>query len=399
MKHSFVKRSISLIVLLVLLVVSIPIPASAAAGIANNGHAGIYIDINAHPFTTYANKSWGEYAYGPSGCAWFASARACQLTGKDTPIWSGSSWYDSAYSYYGYSRGRTPQAKALVCYEGHVSVLEQINGDSFVISEGGYTPASGNSYTIIHTLSRSQVESARNGAFLGYVYLGVGSSSQSVALGTDFYAYIHNSQSNRVLTSTTAVNAVWGNVTVQPYQATKRQLWRFSRNSDGSYTIFSAYGGGCLDVGNADKNNGANLTVNTSTGHAAQKFYITEGNLGYVFRTALCSTVIDIDSSVTPVDGTNVQMWTYGNGLYQQFNIYKVANTYPPLASVGDTNWDEKVDTLDALRILQHTVKLINLDYTYNEVADINSDQAINATDALLILQKIVKLIPSFPAK
>ena len=69
MKRSFVKRSISLIVLLVLVAVSVPIPASAAAGIANNGHAGITIDINAHPFTTYANKSWGQYAYGEAGCA------------------------------------------------------------------------------------------------------------------------------------------------------------------------------------------------------------------------------------------------------------------------------------------------------------------------------------------
>lgn len=400
MKYSFPKRVLTLVLLLCLLVgTALPAGAVTYNGIANNGSNGITIDIYSHPFSTYANKSWGQYAYGPSGCAWFASARACQLTGIDTPIWSGSSWYNSAYANYGYTRGSTPRAKALACWEGHVSVVEAVNGDSIVISEGGYQPASNNDYTIIQTMSRSQVESARNGAFLGYVYLGVGSNTSSVELGTDFYAYIHNGPSNLVLTSNTPNGAVWGNVNAQPYQATKRQLWKFVRNSDGSYTIFSTYGGGCLDVGDAVTSNGANLTVNNSSGHAAQRFYITEGPSGYVFRTALCSTVIDIDSSVTPTNGTNVQMWTYGNGIYQQFNIFKVANNYPPLASYGDINFDGSVNASDALMALQHSVQLITLDYTYNETADVSADNQINASDALMILQKSVGLLGVFPAK
>ena len=119
----------ALLLVLVLSFQFLPLSADAwtGNGIANNGYDGISINIYAHPYTTYANKSYGQYAYGPSGCAWFASARACQLTGKDTVIWSGQSWFDSAYSYYGYSRGSTPMAKALVCYTNHVAVVEAVS--------------------------------------------------------------------------------------------------------------------------------------------------------------------------------------------------------------------------------------------------------------------------------
>lgn len=51
--------------------------------------------------------------------------------------------------------------------------MESVNGNSITISEGGYTwnDSPNYDYCIIQTLTRSQVESARNGKFLGYVYL------------------------------------------------------------------------------------------------------------------------------------------------------------------------------------------------------------------------------------
>ena len=52
----------------------------APSGIMNNGEGGIYIDINASLYTDFAQKSYGGYAYGTQGCAWFASARLCQVT-------------------------------------------------------------------------------------------------------------------------------------------------------------------------------------------------------------------------------------------------------------------------------------------------------------------------------
>lgn len=50
--------------------------AGAPSGIAGNGTGGIFIDINAAPYTNYANiPNWGKYAYGTGG------ARGLRLPG------------------------------------------------------------------------------------------------------------------------------------------------------------------------------------------------------------------------------------------------------------------------------------------------------------------------------
>ncbi|BEI59025.1 hypothetical protein Blut17040_00540 [Blautia luti] len=60
--------------------------ATCSSGIKGNG---ISININAAPYTTFASYPWGQYAYGKEGCAWFASARVKELTGKGSAIYSG----------------------------------------------------------------------------------------------------------------------------------------------------------------------------------------------------------------------------------------------------------------------------------------------------------------------
>lgn len=162
--------------------------ASPRGPIANNGTNGIYIDILSAPYTTYANKSYGQYAYTDVGCAWFASARACQLTGKDSAIWSGQSWYDGQYANYGYSRGSQIKAKALVCYTNHVAVVERVDGNIVTISEGGVSDSAyaANGYCWITTKTIAEVESsnARRGNFLGYVYLGVSVNNEPLTKPT-----------------------------------------------------------------------------------------------------------------------------------------------------------------------------------------------------------------------
>ena len=150
----------------------------AAAGIAGNGTQGIYIDINAAPYTTMAQvPTWGKYAYGVSGCAWFATSRAKQLTGKNiSNIYAGPNWYNNMYRSFGFSRGKdipTTQ-KALACYNGHISVVEKVVGNTVYISEGGNQSYGGNSYCCIRGVSKAYLTGANiNGGFIGFVYLGV----------------------------------------------------------------------------------------------------------------------------------------------------------------------------------------------------------------------------------
>ena len=169
------KRLLSLLLALVLLASFVPIMTQDASahgsnGIYGNGTGGVYIDIYSNEFVTMSQTSWGQYAYGPQGCAWFATSRQWQLTGNYSVIWDGNSWWNNGNGQLGYPTGRTIKAPAIVCYSGHVAIIEAVSGDRALVSEGGRTDFPNNDYCHLGWQSISYVESSSRG-FLGYVYL------------------------------------------------------------------------------------------------------------------------------------------------------------------------------------------------------------------------------------
>ncbi len=179
-KHQqrYVKKSKSFIVLFFLILCIFGrfniVNATCSSGIKGNGTNGISININAAPYTTFAGYSYGQYAYGKEGCAWFASARVKELTGQGNTIFSGWAWYNTQYGNYGFSRGSVPKAKSLACYGKHVAVVEAVNGDTVTVSQGGMSGLSdaAHGYCVISTMSRSKLESQGGcGTFYGYVYM------------------------------------------------------------------------------------------------------------------------------------------------------------------------------------------------------------------------------------
>ena len=169
------KRLLSLLLALVLLASFVPIltqdaSAHGSNGIYGNGTGGVYIDIYSNEFVTMSQTSWGQYAYGPQGCAWFATSRQWQLTGNYSVIWDGNSWWNNGNGQLGYPTGRTIKAPAIVCYSGHVAIIEAVSGDRALVSEGGRTDFPNNDYCHLGWQSISYVESSSRG-FLGYVYL------------------------------------------------------------------------------------------------------------------------------------------------------------------------------------------------------------------------------------
>lgn len=65
----------------------------------------------------------------------------------------------------------------------------------------------------------------------------------------------------------------------------------------------------------------------------------------------------------------------------------------------GDVNSDTKINSSDALLVLQHSVQSIRLEGDQFTAADVNADEKINAGDALSILQYAVGTINKFPAE
>lgn len=61
----------------------------------------------------------------------------------------------------------------------------------------------------------------------------------------------------------------------------------------------------------------------------------------------------------------------------------------------GDVSGDFKINSQDALMILQHSVGVITLDASAKILADVSKDNKINSSDALMVLQYSVGLIPS----
>lgn len=155
------------------------------AGIQNNGKGGIYIDIYSEPFTTLAKL--GFDAYGPTGCGWFASARAKQLTGNpNITTWNQIGWYkNGGAEKCGFSKGSQIKAPSLVCWGSHIAVLEKIEGGTYYFSEGGTGYAPSNDYTRLFKKEDWEIQdylyknTEINGdrTFLGFVYLGTGAST------------------------------------------------------------------------------------------------------------------------------------------------------------------------------------------------------------------------------
>lgn len=165
---------VMVIVMITLMLLGFTEPAFAASapakGIKGNGLNGIYIDITKSPYTD-SRYNYSNLAFTDRGCTCFAAARASQLTGKTLTVYSGKAWYNSKYANYGFTRGSSVRAKAFACYEGHVAVVERVDGNTVTVSEGGYrSVGSAYGYCYLHTMSVSSLESARNGKFLGYVY-------------------------------------------------------------------------------------------------------------------------------------------------------------------------------------------------------------------------------------
>lgn len=134
-------------------------------------------------------------------------------------------------------------------------------------------------------------------------------------LGTDFTA-------NIIAAKDTSLSLVANGTAVQLSANSTEgpQVWKFVRQSNGSYVITNMGGSGkVLDAGDAD----INITIATSNGSKEQQWYLYEKNGTYILKPASCTyAVMDLQNSKVTSGSGAVRNGVSGNNA-QRFKIVK----------------------------------------------------------------------------
>lgn len=320
--------------------------------IQNNGLGGITIDISKPPYSTF---DYNNYKYSQVGCAWFASARVNDLTGKGNVVWGSSNWWNYGPDY-GFTPTQTPTAPAIICWggndinsDGHVAILEKIEGDTAYISEGGYVweDSYNNSYCRIYTVN---VNSIKNASFtidankvkhyyplLGYLSLGtpvdprpIGPEMEKGAGQTipDGNYWINSSMSpslfidpapgNDVPAASGANVATWDYGDTLPPAA---DVWTIKYLNNGFYSITQMGTKMSLDVTGSEKYSETNLQMYQLWGdnNAAQQWSIKKTDKGYTIQSRCNSFFVDSQGGIP--EPSNIFLYQGNGGSGQAFNF------------------------------------------------------------------------------
>lgn len=115
----------------------------------------------------------------------------------------------------------------------------------------------------------------------------------------------------------------------------------------------------------------------------------TKGSNGF-YRANICASPKNGKEYFV---GTNtIEVYLKENtSCFDSYKIEILGESKPVSGASGDVNSDKKVNSQDALMVLQHSVGIITLSSEQKKAADMNSDKKINSSDALLILKKATK--------
>ncbi len=290
--------------------------------------------------------------YTNNGCVRWVKDRAAQIgitlpsTGKNKYNLDGASAYWDTLS--SYPHGSEPAPNALAVWEynngsdgaggkyGHVAFVESVDGDNVTVTEGGCKGYSYNGHTgvIKRTQSKSKMATLGNcSGFYGYIYLTGGGSGTPINLGDSFNAIILRTDIWRPICVKN------DDVVLADYeQGIASEHWKFTRQSDGSYTIQSLYNGKMLDVRWGENADNANVWVydQESTDNSAQKWYIYGSGTAYkLVPQCAMGRAMDVAGGGTN-GGTNIQIYTQNGTASQIFSIYKIPdNPVPDITEVA----------------------------------------------------------------
>ncbi len=214
----------------------------------------------------------------------------------------------------------SPQTGDLVFFTySHVEIVTKVENGT-VYCAGGNNGGTGNYKTNYCAGERKLYATAR--LYLRPNYKNINPKKwyenyECPDLGTDFYAYIINTQAWKMLT-----NESDNNIDIQSEIAQANQVWKFTRKDDGSYKIINCATSRALDSQGTSES-GANVYTYEDSNNDPQSWYIYGESGAYYLRSKCTDCTMDVSGGSTE-DGANVQMYTYNGSSAQKFQIWKL---------------------------------------------------------------------------
>ena len=214
----------------------------------------------------------------------------------------------------------SPQVGDLVFFTySHVEIVTKVENET-VYCAGGNNGGTGNYKTNYCAGERKLYATAR--LYLRPNYKNINPKKwyenyECPDLGTDFYAYIINTQAWKMLT-----NESDNNIDIQSEIAQANQVWKFTRKDDGSYKIINCATSRALDSQGTSES-GANVYTYEDSNNDPQSWYIYGESGAYYLRSKCTDCTMDVSGGSTE-DGANVQMYTYNGSSAQKFQIWKL---------------------------------------------------------------------------
>lgn len=223
-----------------------------------------------------------------------------------------------------------------------------------------------------------------------YLSVDIGSNFTALILNSHYWKPIENRDHNVVLST-------------EDYS--KKQLWRFERQSDKSYKIISLLDNEVIDLNDFGNANGTNIGMCVSTDSSAQRWYITNNNGAYCLIPK-CSQdgAMDINNNDS-ADGTNIHYWSFHGKDSQTFSIYTIIDVNEYLNShtdptsvptettefLGDVDGDGEVTIIDATCIQRKLANIATAKFI-EAAADTDEDGELTIIDATVIQRWLAQL-------
>ena len=142
-------------------------------------------------------------------------------------------------------------------------------------------------------------------------------------VGTGFYAKLINTNSNKAVTVDTSNN----NVYQKSDTTSDTQIWKFDKQSDGSYKITNVATNKCLDVKDAVNANGTNVQVYNDNSNSAQRWNISRTGDNYMLHPKMAlSRALDVTGG-SKDENINIRIWDCNTSGAEYFRIVKVTYT------------------------------------------------------------------------